>query len=215
MDSDLFLRLLSLPLRRPVFSFWHEQRYRSALPRAQLSILNMVPSAGGGDASLLARLHFGLGRGRQMKHGRVLAVHQMSKQDQLSVGELYGVVVHVGLLAIDLAEDRGLVLELLGLDVVAVEKHADWRRESKLGARQNANGSGRVFRRRETAGACAEVGSAQLVADGGRSRLHVGDAVVAHGCAPLREKKRGVTGQLRHVNAHPTLIVPRKTPANG
>jgi hypothetical protein len=30
-------------------------------------------------------------------------------------------------------------------------------------------------------------------------------------------KKRGVTGQLRHVNAHPTLIVPSstKTPANG
>src|ERR1700730_889795 len=160
MDSDLFLRLLSLPLRRPVFPFWHEQRYRPALPRAQLSILNMVPSAGGGDASLLARLDLGLGRGRQLKHGRVLAVLQMSKQDQLSVGALYGVVVHVGLMAIDLAEDRGLVLELLGVDVVAVEKHADRRRESKLGSRQNANGSGRVFRRRETAGAGAGGGSA-------------------------------------------------------
>ena len=47
--------------------------------------------------------------GRQLQHGRVLAFTQPGEQNHLPIGELKRVVMHVGLVLVDLSEPSHLL----------------------------------------------------------------------------------------------------------
>ena len=94
--------------------------------------------------------------------------------------KLKRVVVHMGLRAVDLTEDRSLVL---GRRRGPVD--ADLSVEGQFRAGKHANGGGRICRRHEAARASAEIGRPQFITHLGGTRFDVHQTVVAHRRTPL------------------------------
>src|SRR5258707_15508139 len=85
-------------------------------------------------------------------------------------------MVHMRLLAIDLAKNRRLVLGRPGSAV-----NCNFRIEGELRAGKHAYGGGGVVRSSESAGAGAEIARSKLFTDAPGGRFYVHQAIVAHG----------------------------------
>src|SRR2546430_10145292 len=85
-------------------------------------------------------------------------------------------MVHMRLLAIDLAKNRRLVLGRPGSAV-----NCNFRIEGELRAGKHAYGGAGIVRSSESAGAGAEIARSKLVTDARGARFDVHQAIVAHG----------------------------------
>src|SRR5260370_16830825 len=85
-------------------------------------------------------------------------------------------MVHMRLLAIDLAKNRRLVLGRPGSAV-----NCNFRIEGELRAGKHAYGGAGIVRSSESAGAGAEIARSKLVTDAPGARFDVHQAIVPHG----------------------------------
>src|SRR6266516_7787190 len=85
-------------------------------------------------------------------------------------------MVHMRLLAIDLAKNRRLVLGRPGSAV-----NCNFRIEGELRAVKHAYGGAGIVRSSESAGAGVEIARSKLVTDARGARFDVHQAIVAHG----------------------------------
>src|SRR5258708_12373994 len=85
-------------------------------------------------------------------------------------------MVHMRLLAIDLAKNRRLVLGRPGSAV-----NCNFRIEGELRAGKHAYGGAGIVRSSESAGAGAQIARSKLVSDARGARFYVHQAIVAHG----------------------------------
>ena len=95
-----------------------------------------------GRSLLLQMLGVGARLGRQLEHGRFLALAQEHQKKRLTVRQLESIMVHMEMVLVDLSEDGGLVRGRSGSTV-----DTDLRAESNFGARKNADCGGRIARR--------------------------------------------------------------------
>src|SRR5216683_314738 len=119
---------------------------------------------------------------RHLEHGGMLAVAQRREQHDLPVRKPQCVMMHAGLIHVDLAETCDPLSDLLGWEDRDDGGLAfDGVVEGKLGARQKAHGNARFSNGGESAcNRVVELGCYQPVFDFGGTRGDIMQTVVAH-----------------------------------
>src|SRR5579864_5824842 len=144
--------------------------------------LKSVASAQKTDALLFARFFDGGRLRRQLQHGRFLTFAQQRQQHDTPIGKFKRVVMGGQLILVDLTEDRGLVVDRLGLPPQKTGRQAgNFAGEGQLGSGPDANGQTGIVGGGEPARSRPEVARDELVADLRRPRSHALKAKVAHG----------------------------------
>src|SRR5581483_797731 len=130
----------------------------------------------------LLDLLFATWRRRQLQHIRVLAFAELRDQHQLAVGKFQRIVMHVGLVEVDLPEKSDPFLQLpFGKHAPAVLVF-DIPLECDFRAGKEADGHVRLSRGGEAAGdGIAEPRGRELVSDACGPACNAMQAVVAHG----------------------------------
>ena len=140
--------------------------------------MSVVPLSAIGRACLRFLFAVVIGRAGSLQHGRALAVAYVVQQYDLAVGKFQRVVMAVRHLLVDLAEDRGSVMDSRSSQQVISFANSTLSGKA-IGSRQQADSdqafSGAAKPRRH-----AEVSRGELIADICRTRRHVLQAVVAH-----------------------------------
>src|ERR1700722_12207773 len=153
----------------------------SALACAAAGTQNQLCSADKADAFLFARLGFRLRLCRQLQYAGRLAFAQQSEQHGAPVGKLERIMMRGQLFLVDLAEDRRLMIDSLGLPA----KQARWQTgdfacECEFGARHQTHRHAEIVDVGKTARSGTEITSHKLVAYFRRPRPHALEAKVTH-----------------------------------
>ena len=132
-------------------------------------------------AFLFAGLDFGLRLRRKLQHACRLALAQQGQQHGAPVGKLERIVMRGQLLFVDLAEDRSLMVDGLGLPAEQAGRQAsNLTGECQFGAWQQTHRHTEIVGGGEATRTGAEITRHQLVADFRGSRPHALEAKVTH-----------------------------------
>src|SRR6266511_4041093 len=147
-----------------------------------LPFLRRRISADVGDALLGLRLGRGRGLRGKLQHGCLLTFDEFGQENGLPIRKLERIVVHPRLVLVDLPEDRGPVGHLARAqpeESGCGACHLPGKR--KLSPRKHAYRGRCIFLGGKSTGAGTKVARRQFVANSCSTRLHIMQAVVAHG----------------------------------
>src|SRR5262249_44397306 len=160
----------------------------SAPPSVRRAILPDVS-----DALLSLRLGCSRRLRGKLQHGCLLTLDEFRQQDRLPIRKFERVMVHPRLVLVDLPKDRRLVGHRARAQAKESGRRAyDLPGKRELRSRKNAHRRGGVFLGGKSTRAGTKVARRELVANSRSTRLHIVQAVVAHGEAPLFQAPRTV-----------------------
>src|SRR5215470_296710 len=134
------------------------------------------------DALLSLRLGCGRRLRGKLQHGCLLTLDEFGQQDGLPIRKFERIMVHPRLVLVDLPKDRRLVGHPARTQAEESGRGAcNFAGKRKLRARKHAHCRGGIFLGGKSARTGTKVARRELVADSGSTRLHIVQAVVAHG----------------------------------
>jgi hypothetical protein len=133
------------------------------------------------DPLLSLRLDCSRGVRRKLEHCRFLILKHLGEEQGLPVRKFERIMMYVRVVLVHLPEDG----RRMSNDTILPIKEPAWAEhyhplEGKLRSRQNANRRVGIFRRSESASTGIEIAGGEFIANLGRTRLYVVQAVIAH-----------------------------------